>query len=166
MLMRHPHTLANQEKTFPKENLSPYSIRGEKEYQESLNKDYPVKRILTSPYKRALTLAEGISEKKGIPMDVVDALKEVDMGLFGGLTFEEVKLKFPEETKVWLEDPESFTYPGGDSFKEKKEAVKKVLLSIHEDTLIVSHQAILYILSDLLGEAKSFETGEITIYEL
>ena len=109
MLMRHPHTLANQEKTFPKENLSPYSIRGEKEYQESLNKDYPVKRILTSPYKRALTLAEGISEKKGIPMDVVDALKEVDMGLFGGLTFEEVKLKFPEETKVWLEDPESFT---------------------------------------------------------
>lgn len=166
MLMRHPHTLANQQKTFPRYNKSPYSEQGQREIIETLKRDFNVEQILSSPYERARKIAEAIGEKEQIPVRIVDVLREVDMGDFGGKTFQEIQRDFPEETKAWLQDPEHFRYPGGDALSERRDQLREVLQSLDRDTLIISHQAILYSLTDMLGDKKSFSTGEIITYEL
>ncbi len=78
--------------------------------------------IYASPLKRAFKTAETIAAvlREAWPSTplpkAVDVIKEIDLPLWEGLTFDEAKAQYPEDYGRWRNDPENFkmVLPGGD----------------------------------------------------
>jgi len=62
-------------------------------------KNFPVAALYTSPVVRAAQTAQIISEAIGIPPEVHEALREMDLGNISGRTFAEVREELPEDFK-------------------------------------------------------------------
>jgi ribonuclease H / adenosylcobalamin/alpha-ribazole phosphatase len=99
--------------------------------------------IVTSPLQRAVRTAEEVAAATGAPVVAEEGFRETDFGAWEGLTFAEVRERWPAEMAAWLADP-SVAPPGGESFTEVSERVTAALhrvLAVPERraVLIVSH---------------------------
>jgi probable phosphoglycerate mutase len=103
-----------------------------------------VSAVLSSPLRRCVRTAELIAaEVGGIPVTVIDDLVECDFGEWEGLTFGEVRRRWPEALDEWLAST-SVAPPGGESFEAVTARVRRVvthLLAEYEDgtVVVVSH---------------------------
>ncbi len=73
----------------------------------------PFDRLLASPLLRTRESAAILSRQLGLPVELVPAFRERDVGLFEGLTQVEARTRYPELwarniTRRWAESP-----PGG-----------------------------------------------------
>ena len=59
--------------------------------------------VYTSPLRRASESAELLAKRLGVEVRPSDALKEVDVGAWSGLTVHEVEDRFPEGFARWVE---------------------------------------------------------------
>lgn len=59
--------------------------------------------VYTSPLRRASESADLLAERLGLEVRANDALKEVDVGAWSGLTVDEVEDRFPEDFTRWVE---------------------------------------------------------------
>jgi ribonuclease H / adenosylcobalamin/alpha-ribazole phosphatase len=99
--------------------------------------------IVTSPLLRAARTAEEVAAVTGAPLVTDDGFRETDFGAWEGLTFAEVRARWPDELTAWLADP-AVAPPGGESFTEVSERVTAALHRVlagrgHRRILIVSH---------------------------
>src|SRR5437868_503532 len=99
--------------------------------------------IVASPLQRTVQTAEAVAAVTGLPVATEDGFRETDFGAWEGLTFAEVRERWPSEMKAWLADPQ-VAPPGGESFAEVSErvtaALHRVLAERADRTvLIVSH---------------------------
>jgi ribonuclease H / adenosylcobalamin/alpha-ribazole phosphatase len=99
--------------------------------------------IVTSPLRRAVQTAEEVAAATGAPVMADDDFRETDFGVWEGLTFAEVRERWPAEMAAWLADP-AVAPPGGESFTEVSERVNAALLRVlaardRQAVLIVSH---------------------------
>ena len=99
--------------------------------------------IVTSPLRRAVQTAEEVAAATGVPVVTEAGFRETDFGAWEGLTFSEVRERWPAELNRWLADPAAAP-PGGESLAEVSERVTAALhrvLSARErqTVLIVSH---------------------------
>jgi broad specificity phosphatase PhoE len=98
--------------------------------------------IYTSPLRRAYETAAILSTQLGLEPVPDEALKEVDVGSWSGLTREEVEVRFPAGYARWLEYGHG--WDDGESYDELGERVVAGLLGIaaqHPDqrVLAVTH---------------------------
>jgi ribonuclease H / adenosylcobalamin/alpha-ribazole phosphatase len=99
--------------------------------------------IVSSPLQRATRTAQEVAEVTGAPVVIDEGFRETDFGAWEGLTFAEVRQRWPAEMTAWLADP-AVPPPGGESFAEVSarvtEARQRVLAGHQQQTiLIVSH---------------------------
>ena len=99
--------------------------------------------IVASPLQRTVRTAEEVAAVTGVPVTADDGFRETDFGAWEGLTFAEVRERWPSELTTWLADP-SVAPPGGESFDQVSERVTAALHRIlaeraHQTVLIVSH---------------------------
>ncbi len=99
--------------------------------------------IVTSPLQRAVRTAEEVAAATGAPVVTDEGFRETDFGAWEGLTFAEVRERWPAEMTAWLADP-AVPPPGGESLAEVSErvtaALHRVLAARERQTvLIVSH---------------------------
>ncbi len=99
--------------------------------------------IVTSPLRRAVRTAEEVAATSGAPVEADEDFRETDFGAWDGLTFAEVRERWPAELTAWLADP-SVAPPGGESFLDVSArvsgALRRVLAGHRGQTvLIVSH---------------------------
>jgi probable phosphoglycerate mutase len=99
--------------------------------------------IVTSPLQRAARTAEEVAAVTGVPVVTDDGFRETDFGVWEGLTFAEVRERWPSEVTRWLADPE-VAPPGGESFVAVSERVTAALHRVlagreGQTVLIVSH---------------------------
>ena len=99
--------------------------------------------IVSSPLQRAVRTAEEVAAVTGVPVVTDEGFRETDFGAWEGLTFVEVRERWPAEMTSWLADP-AVAPPGGESFVEVNtrvtEALHRVLTSqARQNVLIVSH---------------------------
>ena len=99
--------------------------------------------IVASPLQRTVRTAEEVAAVTGVPVLTDEGFRETDFGAWEGLTFAEVRERWPSEMARWLADP-SVAPPGGESFAQVSErvtaALHRVLASRAPQTvLIVSH---------------------------
>ena len=97
-----------------------------------------VSAVYASPLRRTSQTAERIAEASGLPVHYADGLREVDTGLFDGLTFEEIRERYPAEYAERGEDLWGVPAPGGESFREAgirfRETMEMILREhSHED---------------------------------
>lgn len=105
---------------------------------------YNIDKIYSSDLRRAVETASYIAEILKKDIIRMKEFREINFGLWEGLTFEEIKKNYPEEHKVWKETPHNAKIPGGEMLKDVYERVmiglKKVLdESSNQDIVIVSH---------------------------
>jgi probable phosphoglycerate mutase len=99
--------------------------------------------IVASPLQRTVRTAEEVAAVTGVPVLTDEGFRETDFGAWEGLTFAEVRERWPSEVTTWLADP-SVAPPGGESFAQVSVRVTAALRRIlaertHQTVLIVSH---------------------------
>jgi broad specificity phosphatase PhoE/ribonuclease HI len=121
-----------------------------------------VAAIITSPLSRCTETADEFAATLGDgPVLVEPDLTECDFGEWEGLTFAEVRERWPERLDEWLASP-SVAPPGGESFEAVTARVRPVVSTLLEDypgktIIVVSHVTpIKLILRDALAAGDAF----------
>jgi broad specificity phosphatase PhoE len=99
--------------------------------------------IVTSPMLRTVQTAQAVAAVTGAAVVTDDGFRETDFGAWEGLTFAEVRERWPAEMSAWLADPE-VAPPGGESFTDVSARVTAALDRVlaaraGQTVLIVSH---------------------------
>jgi len=102
--------------------------------------------IYCSDLSRAIKSAEIIAEPFGLKPIIMPDLRERSFGLWEGMSFDEIREKYPEEFKAWAGNPLKYSPIGGESTMEVKDRVINALKKILKNTghrihniAIVSH---------------------------
>ena len=105
-----------------------------------------ISRIITSPLARCRETAEILSGGI-IPVTVEEDLREISMGAWDGLTFSEIKERFPEEYAARGEDIADYEVPGGESFracqKRVYQAWQRIRTACDGNLLVVCHAGVI-----------------------
>jgi probable phosphoglycerate mutase len=118
----------------------------------------PVAAVLSSPLARCTATAEALGDR---PVTVDADLVECDFGDWEGLTFAEVRERWPAELSAWLDSPAQAP-PGGESFRAVGARVRRVVARIRADhpgrtVVVVSHVSpIKLLLRDALAAGDAF----------
>ena len=118
----------------------------------------PLAAVYASPLRRAVDTAEAIAVKHGLPVQIEPGLIEMDIGEAEGLTFTELRERFPELLHNWGgPDGPTFLMPGGERLVDVQErawATVQSLVKRHQDDTVcaVTHNfVILSVLAAALG---------------
>lgn len=116
-LVRHGETPLSVERRFNGVNDSALTERGVAQAEAIAERfaDRELAAVVSSPLRRCRQTAERIATRLGL--DVVDevGLRETDFGEWDGLTFAEVRERWPRQLEAWLADT-AVAPPGGESF--------------------------------------------------
>jgi probable phosphoglycerate mutase len=164
IIVRHGETAWNREEIFRGRIDIPLSKNGLKQVRilSSSMKDFRIDKIFSSPLKRAIQTAKEIAKFQNAEFEIDHRLVDMSFGIWEGMSLEKVKRKFPEEYKIWKENPEKLKIPGGETLKDIRERVenflKEKIFSLKKDKiLIVSHRVINKILFfSLLGISNRY----------
>ena len=101
-----------------------------------------VHALYSSPLSRAYQTAQPIAQSLGLPVRLVEDLKEFHFGEIESMTFDEVADKFPQLLARWDDRHDlSFAYPGGETriaFMQRIADALDVLVTRHpQDTIVV-----------------------------
>jgi broad specificity phosphatase PhoE len=145
LLLRHGQTPMSVQKRYAGRTDAPLTDTGVRQAAAAAKRLAPVglDAIVASPLQRTVRTAEEVAAVTGIQVLTDEGFRETDFGAWEGLTFAEVRERWPSEMAAWLADP-SVAPPGGESFAQVNErvtaALRRVLASRERQTvLIVSH---------------------------
>lgn len=71
--------------------------------------------LLSSPSARALSTAEAISQILQLPVQIVESLRELQVGAWDGRSYLDIKKSEPDVYAAWSKDPIRNAPPGGES---------------------------------------------------
>jgi alpha-ribazole phosphatase len=107
--------------------------------------------VYCSHLSRAVKSAELIAKPHCLEPVIVPALRERNFGIWEGMSFDEIKEKFPEEFTAWAGNPLEFSPMEGESTAEVKDRAINALNEIiqnhsGERIAIVSHGGVIRII--------------------
>jgi phosphoserine phosphatase len=70
--------------------------------------------VYASPLVRAVETAEILCRDTGLTVLPCEGIREINFGIFEGLTLEEIEHKYPEEMSKWRSDEAEGAFVGGD----------------------------------------------------
>lgn len=109
-------------------------------------KSVKLEKIYSSNLIRTQKTADIIGKYHGIETNTVKELAEINLGDWEGLSFDEVRTKYPDEYKKRGENIIQYCTPNGESFSDLNKRVIKafygILLDTKEDILIVGHAGV------------------------
>ena len=145
LLLRHGQTPMSVQKRYAGRSDVPLTDTGIRQATAAAKRlaGAGIDVIVTSPLLRATRTAQEVAAVTGAPVVTDEGFRETDFGAWEGLTFAEVRERWPAEVTAWLADPEAAP-PGGESFAEVStrvtDALHRVLTGRDRQTvLIVSH---------------------------
>ena len=154
--------------------LTPKGLEQAKQLAEKLN-EIVFEVIITSSLTRARQTAEIIKEIFNIPLVVSDEFRERNLGVYGGLTTEEIMEKYPSLwerncTRQWNDAPTN-----GETYQQFDERAVKALLNLEKEystqsVLLVTHGYVSRIINRhyknlLFDEMHSFDLKNCEIAE-
>ena len=111
--------------------LNEVGIRQAELLGEYLNRD-KIDFIYSSPLTRAVRTAEVIAKRQKLEVNCVENLTDFDFGEWQGLSLKEVKEKYPDLYKDWIDTPEQVRIPGGESQRSKRSSrLSRGVKSVH-----------------------------------
>ncbi|MCK5504156.1 MAG: alpha-ribazole phosphatase [Thermodesulfovibrionia bacterium] len=131
--------------------LSNYLVQNGSKSLNGLNAVY------CSDLSRAVKSAEIIAGPYGLKPVIIKALRERNFGVWEGMSFDEIKEKYPDTFNAWTENPLKFSPIEGESTIEVKDRALKAFNEITErhnsgNIAVVAHGGInRVILCELLG---------------
>ena len=103
-----------------------------------------IQAIVASPLARTRETAGIVARHLGLEVTIEEGLRETDFGAWEGLTFGEVRERYPDDLNAWLGDPHAQPTGGGESFAAtgtRIEATREKLVAAYagRTVLLVSH---------------------------
>ena len=180
ILVRHALTVDNQKSRLSGHIDSSISEEGKEQIDKITNylKDFDIDKIYTTTSSRTKDTVKKLSELKFIEIIEKESLKEISFGDFEGLTFDEIKDKYPKEFQDMIEKGYEYKYPNGESLIDSYNRVCIELdniISNNDDRtiLICSHggtirNIITYLISNSYKYHWNFkiDNGSVTILEV
>lgn len=159
ILIRHGQTDMNKDQLYYGRLDVPINETG-KEQAENTRKnlveleiDYD--KIYSSPMKRAYETAE-IVNYKNLEIEKDDELREMDFGIFEGLSYKEIVKKYPEEMEKLKKDWKTYSYVTGENpFMLQKRALKFLeKIDKNKNNMVVTHWGIICTLLSFLFSSE------------
>jgi ribonuclease H / adenosylcobalamin/alpha-ribazole phosphatase len=145
LLLRHGQTPMSVQKRYAGRSDMPLTDTGVAQAAAAAKRlaSAGIDAIVSSPLQRTVQTAEQVAAVTGLPVVTEDGFRETDFGAWEGLTFTEVRERWPSEMTAWLADPE-VAPPDGESFAEVSERVTAALHRVlagraGQRILVVSH---------------------------
>ena len=95
----------------------------------------PIDAVYVSPLLRARQTAEAIALPHRLPIEVVDDLTEVDVGVWDGLGWDEVQRNDPEAYRLFMADASVHPYLGGENLTTVQNRVVPALEKLMADNV-------------------------------
>ncbi|WP_372712944.1 alpha-ribazole phosphatase [Ilyobacter sp.] len=141
---------------------------------KSVIENFKYDEIYSSDLSRARETAD-IVNYQGLPVNVSQELREINFGIFEGLTYGEIKEKYPVEVKLWKEKWQEYDYENGENVTQLQKRAVEFLKSLDKekkDIVVVTHWGVIncilsyYITGGLDGYWKfALNTGGVSILE-
>ncbi|MEU8482942.1 bifunctional RNase H/acid phosphatase [Streptomyces sp. NPDC048641] len=121
VLLRHGETALTPEKRFSGSGGSDpeLSAAGRAQAERvaaALAARGTVQAIVSSPLKRCQETARTVAARLGLDVTIEEGLRETDFGAWEGLTFGEVRERYPDDMNAWLASSKAEPTGGGESF--------------------------------------------------
>ncbi|MDI2128590.1 bifunctional RNase H/acid phosphatase [Yinghuangia seranimata] len=141
VLLRHGETALTPQKRFSGSGggtdpeLSEHGLWQAERAAEFLASRGTVQAVISSPLTRCRQTADAAARRLGLQVRVEEGFRETDFGAWEGLTFGEVRDRWPDELAAWLDSPDAAP-PGGESFTEVTRRV-----AVARDKVLARHPA-------------------------
>lgn len=107
----------------------------------------PITAVVSSPLVRARQTAEPLARRLGVDMLLMPELMEIHAGCFQGLTWPEIRARFPDLESRWKSHDPDFRVDGGETRRELMArgaaALRKVRELPHAEVAVVTHGGLL-----------------------
>jgi alpha-ribazole phosphatase/probable phosphoglycerate mutase len=160
LLARHGESVWNAQRRFQGHTDIALSPRGRAQ-AEALGRalrGYRMTAAYVSPFRRARETAEVALRESGVPVTVLEELRELSLGTWEGRTVDEVRAEDGDPYRAWLRAPHDCPPPGGEPLPVVSARVQGALARIAaahpdgEDVLVVSHGGVISVYAcHLLG---------------
>jgi len=149
LLIRHPESAWNRRGIYQGQTDTPLSPLGSIQAELVAHRlsAHQLAGIVTSPLKRAWTLAHSIGHHHGLEPQPDERLTEISHGVWEGMSRTDVATRFPEMHRTWQEAPHAVTFPDGESLHDVHErSVQPIadLLARDDDRtwVVVTHDTV------------------------
>ncbi|ALC23515.1 bifunctional RNase H/acid phosphatase [Streptomyces pristinaespiralis] len=149
VMLRHGETVLTPEKRFSGSGgsdpaLSAVGRRQADAVAAALAERGTIQAIVSSPLRRCRETADAVASRLGLPVSVEEGLRETDFAAWEGLTYAEVRERYPDDLEAWLASPKAAPTGGGESFAtvaRRVAATRDKLLALHQGrtVLLVTH---------------------------
>lgn len=169
IFVRHAESEANAEGRLQGHVDFPLSARGRLQ-AESLFVHFHKKgpeptHVYSSPLKRTAETAQIVSRRWPLKIKYSDDLKEFDIGVFSGLTWEEIFKSYPEMSSAFEKSRDWGVVEGAESFADQRARAESALCGlikahgIDDVVIVFTHGGfLLHLLSMLLGTEHFWST--------
>ncbi|MFF4485461.1 bifunctional RNase H/acid phosphatase [Streptomyces sp. NPDC001544] len=156
VLLRHGETPLTPQKRFSGSggtdpSLSAAGREQAERVATALARRGTIQAIVASPLARTRETAGIVAARLGLEVTVDDGLRETDFGAWEGLTFGEVRERYPDDLNAWLADPDAEPTGGGESF-----AATAARIAAARDKLVAAHAGRTVLLVTHVTPIKTF----------
>ena len=158
-LVRHGELVTSKEWRYVGQMDVELNETGKKQIQNLSSRlsSEQIEMIFSSDLTRTIESAEIIGNKLEIINEPISELREINLGVWEGLTLEEIEESFPEDLVKRSEDIKDFRIINGESFSDVTKRVIPKIMGIIEDNagkriLVIAHGGVnRIIIADALG---------------
>lgn len=168
ILVRHGETVWNLEQRVQGVSDIELSERG-REQAKILGRclqNEAIERIVSSPLKRAYQTARAIGRFHAVDIEIDEDLRELDQGVFEGLTFREMRKRYASFLSRWVVDPGPLVIPGGESLVDLQQrawpAIEQII-AVSRNTLVVSHNFTIAVILCRLQSLRLASLRDVTV---
>ncbi len=126
-------------------------------------RDKQLDAIYSSNLIRTKYMAENISSSLKIDHKIINEFNEINFGKWEGLSFNEIKEKYPVEFSLWIKKNLDFNFPEGESLQKVRDRVlpkyNEIFFSLpsNANVLMILHSSVIkVILCEALKSPDSF----------
>ena len=160
LLARHGESMWNAERRFQGSTDVPLSARGRAQAEALARglRPYRVRAAYASPFRRARETAELALRGTGVPVVVLDELRELSLGRWEGCTVDEIRAQDGDPYVAWLRAPHDCPPPESEPLPAVRDRVRAAvdrIAAAHpdgDDVLVVAHGGVISVYAcHLLG---------------
>ena len=140
-----------------------------------LQRKYIFAKIFSSPQKRAVQTAKILSTATDVEYVSIEGLEEINLGAWEGLSWDEVKRKYPTVYNEWFLNRRYTNPPRGESYQDMLQrvlaSIHKIILANTDNVVIVTHSAVImclqcYLTNTPFEEMMKFKAENTSITEI
>ena len=151
VILRHGYSVGNKERRFTGQMdvaLDEIGVSQAKSAGKYISENFKIDSIYSSNLSRAYNTAKPVADALGLPINVKENLKEINVGKWEGMHVDDIAREYPEEFELYTTNVGLARPVGGESYLELAERVAQAFAEIAEENpgktvLVATHGGVI-----------------------